>query len=80
MSRLPLTPDQAELSERIYQSLRQAADADLRGLDSVANRQISRWMAPYLWAPDPGYSSPRPECPPIEEQRRPSLFGNMSNR
>ena len=32
MSRLPLTPDQAELSDRIYHSLRQAADADLRHL------------------------------------------------
>ena len=30
MSRLPLTPDQAELSGRIDHSLRQAADADLR--------------------------------------------------
>ena len=37
--RLPLTPDQAELSERIYQSLRQAADADLRGLaDLLASK------------------------------------------
>jgi hypothetical protein len=23
-------------------------------LDAVANRQIARWIAPYLWAPDPG--------------------------
>jgi hypothetical protein len=39
MSRLPLTPDQAELSDRIYQSLRQAADADLRGLaDLLASK------------------------------------------
>ena len=39
MSRLPLTPDQAELSDRIYQSLRQAADADLRLLaDLLASK------------------------------------------
>jgi hypothetical protein len=39
MTRLPLTPDQAELSERIYQSLRQATDADLRGLaDLLASK------------------------------------------
>ena len=39
MSRLPLTADQAELSDRIYQSLRQAADADLRGLaDLLASK------------------------------------------
>jgi hypothetical protein len=39
MSRLPLTPDQAELSDRIYRTLRQAADADLRGLaDLLASK------------------------------------------
>jgi hypothetical protein len=39
MSRLPLTPDQAELSERIYHSLRRAADADLRHLaDLLASK------------------------------------------
>ena len=39
MSQLPLTPDQAELSDRIYHSLRQAADADLRGLaDLLASK------------------------------------------
>jgi hypothetical protein len=39
MSRLPLTPDQVELSDRIYQILRQAADADLRGLaDLLASK------------------------------------------
>jgi hypothetical protein len=39
MSRLPLTPEQAELSERIYHSLRQAADGDLRHLaDLLASR------------------------------------------
>ena len=39
MAQLPLTPDQAELSDRIYQSLRQAADADLRTLaDLLASK------------------------------------------
>jgi hypothetical protein len=39
MSRLPLTPDQAELSDRIYQSLRQTTDADLRLLaDLLASK------------------------------------------
>jgi hypothetical protein len=39
MSRLPLTPDQAELSDRIFQSLRQAAEADLRLLaDLLASK------------------------------------------
>jgi hypothetical protein len=39
MSLSPLTPDQAELSDRIYQSLRQAADADLRLLaDLLASK------------------------------------------
>jgi hypothetical protein len=39
MSRLPLTPEQAALSDRIYQSLRQAADSDLRTLaDLLASK------------------------------------------
>jgi hypothetical protein len=39
MSRLPLTPDQAELSDRIFQSLRQAAETDLRLLaDLLASK------------------------------------------
>ena len=39
MSRLPLTPDQAALSDRIYQSLRQAAESDLRTLaDLLASK------------------------------------------
>lgn len=39
MSRLPLTPDQAQLSDRIYQALRQAADSDLRTLaDLLASK------------------------------------------
>ena len=40
-------------------------------LDAVANRQISRWMAPYLWAADPGPAPPRPHHGPIEDQRQP---------
>ena len=39
MSRLPLTPEQAELSDRILLSLRQAAEADLRQLaDLLASK------------------------------------------
>jgi hypothetical protein len=39
MSRPPLTPDQAELSDRIYHSLRQAADGELRRLaDLLASK------------------------------------------
>jgi len=39
MSRLPLTPNQAALSDRIYQSLRQAAESDLRTLaDLLASK------------------------------------------
>ncbi len=39
MARLSLTSDQAELSDRIYQSLRQAADSDLRFLaDLLASK------------------------------------------
>ncbi len=39
MSRLPLTPEQAEVSDRIYHTLRQAADADLRQLaDLLASK------------------------------------------
>ena len=45
MSRLPVTPDQADLSERIYQSLRQAAEADLRGLaDLLASKPDRRLL------------------------------------
>jgi hypothetical protein len=32
MSRLPLTHEQAERAERIYQTLRQATDSDIRDL------------------------------------------------
>jgi hypothetical protein len=39
MSRLPLTPDQSELSDRINHALRQAAEADLRQLaDLLASK------------------------------------------
>ncbi len=47
MSQLPLTPDQAELSDRIYQSLRQAADADLRLLaDLLASKPDRQLLGP----------------------------------
>ncbi len=47
MSRLPLSPDQAELSDRIYQSLRQAADADLRLLaDLLASKPDRQLLGP----------------------------------
>lgn len=40
MSRLPLSPQQAELSDRIFQTLRQAAEADLRSLaDLLASKE-----------------------------------------
>lgn len=39
MARLPLTPEQAEVSDRIYHALRQAAEADLRQLaDLLASK------------------------------------------
>jgi hypothetical protein len=47
MSRLPLTPDQTELSDRIYSSLRQAADADLRLLaDLLASKPDRQLLGP----------------------------------
>lgn len=47
MSRLPLNPEQAELSDRIYQSLRQAADTDLRGLaDLLAFKPDRQLLGP----------------------------------
>jgi hypothetical protein len=40
MSRLPLSPEQAELSDRIFESLRLAAEADLRALaDLLASKE-----------------------------------------
>jgi hypothetical protein len=35
-------------------------------LDAVANPQIARWIAPYLWAPDPGPSRIPAEAPSRE--------------
>ncbi len=47
MSRLPLTPEQAELSDRIYHSLRQAAEADLRQLaDLLASKPDRQLLGP----------------------------------
>lgn len=40
MSRLPLSPQQAELSDRIFKTLQQAAEADLRSLaDLLASKE-----------------------------------------
>jgi hypothetical protein len=40
MSQLPLSPQQAELSDRIFQTLRQAAEVDLRALaDLLASKE-----------------------------------------
>jgi hypothetical protein len=36
-------------------------------LDAVANPEIARMMAPYLWAPDPG---PSPPCAAVRPSRR----------
>ncbi len=45
MGALPLTPEQAEVSDRIYRSLRQAADADLRDLaDLLASKPDHRLL------------------------------------
>jgi hypothetical protein len=38
-------------------------------LDSVANARIARWMAPYLWAPDPGPTPARPNLFASENAR-----------
>ena len=47
MAQLPLTPDQAALSDRIYQSLRQAADSDLRSLaDLLASKPDHQLLGP----------------------------------
>ncbi len=47
MSRLLLTPDQAALSDRIFQSLRQAADSDLRTLaDLLASKPDHQLLGP----------------------------------
>jgi hypothetical protein len=39
-------------------------------LDAVANRKISRWIAPYLWAPDPGPSPPHSELDSVQPVSR----------
>jgi hypothetical protein len=39
-------------------------------LDATANRQISRWIAPYTWAPDPGPLPARDGTGPRRRQRR----------
>jgi hypothetical protein len=47
MSRLPLTPEQAELSDRILHSLRQAAEAGLRHLaDLLASKPDRQLQGP----------------------------------
>jgi hypothetical protein len=44
MSQLPLTPEQAELSDRIYHALRQAAEADLRQLADLLASKPARQL------------------------------------
>ena len=44
MSRLPLTQEQAELSDRIFHSLRQAAEADLRNLADLLASKPARQL------------------------------------
>jgi hypothetical protein len=44
MSWSHLTTEQAELAERIYQTLRQAADADLRGLAALLASKPDRQL------------------------------------
>jgi hypothetical protein len=39
-----LTPEQSELAERIYQTLRQAADSDLRGLAELLASKPDRQL------------------------------------
>jgi len=47
MSRLSLTPDQAELSDRIHHALRQAADTDLRQpADLLASKPDRQLLGP----------------------------------
>lgn len=38
-------------------------------LDAVANRQIARWIAPYVWAPDPGPLPARDDSRPVGSPR-----------
>jgi hypothetical protein len=44
MASLPLTPEQAELAERIFQSLRQAAESDLRSLAELLASKPDRQL------------------------------------
>jgi hypothetical protein len=44
MSSSLLTPDQVELAGRIYQTLRQAADSDLRGLAELLASRPDRQL------------------------------------
>jgi len=44
MSWAHLTPEQVELAERIYQTLRQATDADLRGLAELLASRPDRQL------------------------------------
>lgn len=44
MSRSHLTPDQADLAERIYRTLRQATDSDLRGLAELLASRPDRQL------------------------------------
>jgi hypothetical protein len=44
MSWSHLTPEKAELAERIYQALRQAADSDLRGLAELLASKPDRQL------------------------------------
>src|SRR5512135_2434979 len=44
MSLSHLTPEQADLAERIYQTLRQAADSDLRGLAELLASKPDRQL------------------------------------
>jgi hypothetical protein len=44
MSSSPLTPDQAETAERIFQSLRQAVESDLRSLAELLASKPDRQL------------------------------------
>jgi hypothetical protein len=44
MSLSHLTPEQADLADRIYQTLRQAADSDLRGLAELLASKPDRQL------------------------------------
>jgi len=44
MSLSHLTPEQAELADRIYQTLRQATDSDLRGLAELLASKPDRQL------------------------------------